>query len=268
MRMFMEDYHLHTELSVDSTEKLTNMCEAALQKGIEEIAVTEHFDEEVPGKAYRCSFESTEHLRNVFGARERYRGKLTIRLGIEIGQPHFYPEIYEKKLGENDYDFVIGSMHVHPDDGDYYSLNFAGLDFAPMYERYLDETLKMLTFNNFDILGHITYPVRYVTKNMRDFDVMRYEKELTEIMKRLIDADRGLEVNTSTFRRGKDEPVLDKNIYDLYYSLGGRVITVGSDAHKAEHLGLGIPEALGILKTIGFTEVATYDNRKRIMRRI
>jgi histidinol-phosphatase (PHP family) len=229
--MFMEDYHLHTELSMDSTEKLSNMCEAALLKNISEIAITEHFDEEVPGKAYQCNFDSGEHLRHVEAARTVYQGKLKILLGIEIGQPHFYPQIYTDKLAENNYDFIISSMHVHPDDGDYYSLSFTGLNFKEMYDRYLDETIKMLTFNNFDILGHITYPVRYVTKNMREFDVMQYEKKLAEIMKRLIDMDKGLEVNTSTYRRGENEPVLDENVYKLYYSLGGRVLTVGSDAH-------------------------------------
>ena len=47
-------------------------------------------------------------------------------------------------------------------------------------------------------------------------------------------------------------------------SLGGEIITVGSDAHKAEHIGYEFEIAGELLKSCGFRYYTEFENRKAV----
>ena len=46
----MYDYHLHSDVSFDSTEKAIDMIQAALDMGLKEICFTDHGDTDPYGK--------------------------------------------------------------------------------------------------------------------------------------------------------------------------------------------------------------------------
>ena len=52
------------------------------------------------------------------------------------------------------------------------------------------------------------------------------------------------------------------DIVKKYYSLGGRMITFGSDAHVAENASYSFDAALEFIKNVGFENVYYYQNRK------
>ena len=54
----------------------------------------------------------------------------------------------------------------------------------------------------------------------------------------------------------------NKDILKRYLELGGKIITLGSDAHFAEDICSDFDTAIKELKEIGFKEITTFKNRK------
>ena len=44
MKKIMADYHLHSDISPDCKTPMEESCEAAIQKGLTELAFTEHME--------------------------------------------------------------------------------------------------------------------------------------------------------------------------------------------------------------------------------
>ncbi len=67
-----------------------------------------------------------------------------------------------------------------------------------------------------------------------------------------------------------------KQITEMYPSLdilklcrkAGIPVTIGTDAHKAERLDLYLEDGLNLIKEAGYTEIATFEKRKKIMVKI
>jgi histidinol-phosphatase (PHP family) len=124
--------------------------------------------------------------------------------------------------------------------------------------------LEMVKTNDFyDSLGHIDYVSRYSPLNQKDLLYDKYKEIYDGIFKELISKDKVIEVNTA--RMGEAEA--RKNLYTIYSrykALGGRYVTIGSDAHKAERLGYKFSEALDMIKEIGLTLV--YFKERRMLK--
>jgi histidinol-phosphatase (PHP family) len=91
---------------------------------------------------------------------------------------------------------------------------------------------------------------------------------VTDILKRVIADGKGIEVNTSSHRYGLKDTTPSGEILELYYWLGGRVITLGSDSHKPEHLGSYMGETKELLKTIGFREFCTFERMEPVFHKL
>jgi len=87
-------------------------------------------------------------------------------------------------------------------------------------------------------------------------------------LKKVIEDGKGIEVNTSSFAYGLDDLTPSRDILKLYYELGGKIITAGSDAHKAKDVGRHIKEIYNELKEIGFKEICTYEKMKPIFHKL
>ena len=87
---------------------------------------------------------------------------------------------------------------------------------------------------------------------------------IQKILKTIIKDGKGIEVNTSCFRYGINDLTPSIDILKSYRSLGGEIITIGSDSHEEGHLGHKINDVQGILKELGFKAVYTFDKMKPI----
>ena len=67
------------------------------------------------------------------------------------------------------------------------------------------------------------------------------------------------------FKAAKSSISEDLAILKKYYELGGRLITIGADAHKPEHVGLRFDLLPQLLTGIGFREYAVYRKRSPIL---
>jgi len=110
------------------------------------------------------------------------------------------------------------------------------------------------------VLGHLTYPLRYARRAGLDIDFTPYYDRIADLYELLIKRDKGIELNTSCVAElGFFMP--DENLIRLYHQRGGKIITVGSDAHNAQNVGNHIQEAIELLKFIGFEAVTTFEKR-------
>lgn len=101
--------------------------------------------------------------------------------------------------------------------------------------------------------------VDYGVKDDHDTFPRKHNRGTIEILKVIIADGKGIELNTSSTRYGIDDTMPSRDILRLYKALGGKIITLGSDSHKKEHLGTYIEEGMRILKDMGYEKIYTFD---------
>ena len=163
------DMHTHTDNSPDGNHSTMYLCECAEQTGLRAIAFTDHCEVDAYYKDHydRATFQA---YFEVVKARSVFRGRLIVAAGIELGQPAYDPALAEQILSKFDYDVVIGSVHNLRGRKDFYFMeydSFTDSDLDAMVEEYLKELLTMVQWGGFDILAHLTYPLRYMVSSMR-----------------------------------------------------------------------------------------------------
>src|SRR6056297_380532 len=109
----MIDYHVHSNFSPDAAASLENNIIKAIEIQLEQICFTDHMDYEVEEyiREVPFEFEPSTYLEEIANLKSKYRDKIKILAGVEIGlQPHMTDKI--NKLVKNyDFDFLLGSVH-------------------------------------------------------------------------------------------------------------------------------------------------------------
>ena len=262
--MYYIDYHTHTKLSPDGEVPLLRMAEAAVAAGLSELCVTDHYDlVDLEGRPAPGSYDWGPGLEQWREAAERFRGRLIIRLGMEFGSANRCPDRAAQTLDQPELDFVIGSLHnLTPPAGakDFYFVDYSTPEICyACLDDYFAQMLRLAPLPDYDSLGHIIYPLRYMC--MRDGQTVtldRYWEQIREILRSVAQTGHAIELNTYNGRTVADwAPVLD-----LYRQVGGELVTVGSDAHRTENVGRGVPEAYALLASAGFRYVTLYEKRR------
>lgn len=257
------DGHTHTWYSHDSDSDPRAMCEAALAAGLGGISVTDHCDIEWEIDVDEPIRKSVAHAAAL--AKE-YEGRLRVFRGMEIGEALWAPEHAHNVETMTEYDVIIGSVHAVR--YAQFPVPFSWINFKQFSERqlrdylsaYFRDTLDLVKLGGFDVLGHLTCVLRYVVEKYAcEVDLEPVRPLIDEILTELIARSIALEVNTSS-----PNFLPDKAIVRRYYDLGGRLITLGSDAHTPDRVGKGIADAAAMLRTIGLTQAYYYDHRRAV----
>lgn len=261
----MFDFHMHSDFSEDCSTPMEATIEAAIEKGFTKICFTEHVDYDYPDPDFIFDLDTVNYERKIRQMQKEYGDQITIKKGIEIGiQPHLF-ERYHRLLNEESFDFIICSMHAADrkdlHNGDF----FENRTPVEAYRYYYEELLYCVQhFERYSILGHIDLVKRY--KKLASDE--NFHDIIGEIFKTIIPKGKGIEVNTSGFAYGLGSAMPSRDILELYYELGGEIITIGSDAHKPEHVGHCFQEVLMQLSQIGFRYIATFSNEKPTFHKI
>lgn len=112
-----------------------------------------------------------------------------------------------------------------------------------------------------DVVGHLDLAKRYGHPVFGAYDFARHRQEIAELLQVVADRGIGIELNTSGFRNSVGIPYPSLEILTLYRSLGGKYVTLGSDAHESKHLAADFPQAAALLKQAGFREYYCYSAR-------
>lgn len=269
------DYHVHTHYSDDSIYQMEDVVRDAIQMHMDEICFTDHVDYGVKEDwncGHEIKFRGGEPLANVDYPRymaeikelqQKYSGKISIKTGMEFGmQVHTVP-LYEKLFKQYPFDFIILSVH-QVENKEFWTQDFQKNRTQKEYnERYYQELLELVkVYKNYSVLGHLDLIARYDPAGIYPFE--KIKPILTEILKIVIADGKGLEVNTSSHRYGLSDMTPSKDILRLYKELGGKIITIGSDSHKKEHLGAYYVETVEALRHLKFDSFCTFDKMQPI----
>ncbi|MEG0474781.1 MAG: histidinol-phosphatase HisJ family protein [Carnobacterium sp.] len=277
--MVYADYHVHSDYSDDSWYLMEDVVKDAIQLGLEEICFTDHVDygvkpdwkpeeefqagknKDVKNVHYELYFSELEKLS------KKYEKNITIKKGLEFGmQIHTIPQ-FEKLYQSQDFDFILLSVH-QIENKEFWTGEFQkGHTHRESYDRYYDEMYQLVTsYKEYSVLAHMDLVRRYLDKEV---DMFEYSKDkIVKILKKVIVDNKGIEINTSSVRYGINGLTPSIEILKLYHELGGKIITIGSDSHKPEHLGFHIKESKKILKDIGYTHFCTFDKMKPIFHKL
>lgn len=260
----MFDYHVHTNFSEDCSMPPEIACRRALERGMQEIAITDHMDFEWPIKPFRFEIEDVEHYFHTLNRlKQTYANRLTIRLGIEMGlQPHTL-KASERLCRMYPLDYVLASVHIVDRMDPYLPEYYQNRDKVKAYTDYYTEIYRLLSeYDAFCVLGHLDYLRRYSIYPYEPTD-WRIGMDIVEsILIRLIEKGKGLELNTSGFRHVSGQPHPHPEILKRYRELGGEILTLGSDAHRPEYIGYQFSHAFDILKRCGFQYITAFSGQK------
>lgn len=259
--MYLYDYHMHTNYSLDGNNTIKEICESAIKLNLKEIAITDHFEPTRKNQDY-LYYKPEAVLKEILEARNIYGDRIKVKYGVELGQPHIYPQYSENLLEENLYDFVLASVHKMDTDIDFGELKYNNID-VPLYcRKYLSGLKQLVKWNKFDCVAHLDLVKRYGSIYGVKINLMDYKEELEEIFKILIKNGKGIEINTSGLRQTAKACLPDIDIVSFYRQLGGEIITVGSDAHFSRDVGKGIKEGIEIANNAGFKYITVFTKRK------
>ncbi len=261
------DMHTHSEHSHDSMCPIIDMAKNQKRKGTVIFAVTDHCDVE---------YFKTQNLERIIAdsasdtekTAEKIDG-VEILKGVEIGEGFWNTDVTKKIVSMKIYDVIIGSVHAvkFPN----YEMPYSTIDFSAFsveqaeeyFNKYFDDVLFMIQNTEFDILAHLTCPLRYINgKYGLNIDCKKYKSKIIRILKTVIEKNIALEINTSCKGSNYNEFMPEEWIVALYKEMGGYLVTLGSDAHIKENASHCFSEAVKMLKRNCFDRAFYYKNRR------
>lgn len=260
---YASDCHTHSICSPDGKNTPREMVAQAVHLGLYAYTLTDHCECHEYWETYRQRTEQAWQAMEELEA-----GEIRLLRGVELGQPLQNLTAAEEVVNRFPYDFVIGSLHNPANEEDFYYMDCTKMSIeqiAQKLNRYWEELLEMIDWGSFDSLGHLTYPLRYIQGEQGiSVDLAQHQGKIDQILAALVEREIALEVNTSGLRQKLGETMPNLALLRRYHALGGRLVTLGSDAHQTADLGKGIDQGMELLKEAGFTEFTVYEQRKPV----
>lgn len=266
--MGLVDCHIHTLFSHDSKCSFEDILNIAKKKQLNGVAVTDHCDI----GSYENTDVKTPIIKSVNCAEKL--GDYAF-LGVEFGEALWHNDIANDILKSADFDIVLGSVHAvrNKNDGNYYSqIDFSAFTYSEICDylsSYFYDVKQMIEVCDFDVLTHLTCPLRYINgKFGKSVDLKLFSEDINCILKLIIEKGIALEVNTSCCDTAYNSLLPDITILRQYERMGGVLLTLGSDAHTADRVAYAFDNTVIALKNIGFSNLYYYKKRKSVKYKI
>lgn len=275
----MTDTHIHSTLSFDGENTAEEMIKASIEKGLSVIALTEHLDvNELGNEYYRFEELIKKGFSEIPPLQKKYGDRITLLYGVELGQALSDAGYSLELLEKHDYDYVLGSIHAVNGYKDFYYIDFNSMvntsegtaEIKNLLIKYFNEILEMIKWGKqgrINAIAHLTYPLRYIIGRSKiDFDILAYDEInciIDEIFLEMIKHEIVLEINTGGLRADNYNRT-DPDFYYIkrYFDFGGRLVTIGSDAHRVPDIGKGYETAMFYAKQAGFDKITCFKKRK------
>lgn len=265
----MIDSHTHTKYSKHARGTVTELVEAALQRQIKVLTITDHAPFYVDTDNRLLSHELLTYIEEVQLARQHYTSDIKILLGLELDYMRGSEAYTLQLLDGLELDFVIGSIHYVPVGSELVKVwDLPRLNEKAVLDSYFAALEELITCGLFDAVGHADALLRGVP-------VADLSARLATLVHYFANGRIAYELNASGARKSVYDPATHKE-----YATGcasypcqptvrallsaGTAFTVGSDAHAPADVGLGIDVMLRDLKPLGLQTVSYFERRQRI----
>jgi histidinol-phosphatase (PHP family) len=234
---------------------------SAIEKGLKEICFLDHMTISKPGSRLSMTpgevpfyFQATQNLKKSFN------GIISVKAGLEVDFSSESTDLIQEILKIFPFDVIGSSLHF-PGNIDVVSRNSdwnkGRFDTDYVYELYFSKLKTMLEYDYFDVICHIDLPKKFGRKPSRNFD-----KEFDEIITIIKDKDLTVELNTSGYDNPVSEAYPGPDIIKKCHKAGVSM-TLGSDAHHPDDVGRHFDRAISLLRSAGYTHLASFTGRRR-----
>ena len=252
------DQHLHTFLSFDSEETF----EHYLEHQPTFLVATDHFDLANAGTGFKDDIPNYHHLSEKINQLQPQTAT-TILKGIEIGVVPGQESTIMDYLATHPYDLKLVSIHQNGR-FDYMDDQVLTMDKFKVATMYFDQMLQVLkSFPDGHILTHFEYGLRRFNFSAQELEE-HFEATLRQIFELVIQRELAFEVNAKSFGRYQNAPLYEYAI-PLYQSLGGKLFTLGSDAHVAQDYRLLFPEMSQLLRKFDVNQLVVFQGNERYL---
>ena len=261
------DAHLHTDQSPDSSVPIDVYAALAVERGIPEIAITDHVDFDPRDPAFHYS-RYDDRERVVRGAAERWAKEgVTIRFGAELTYNRRWEADVQAHLTRHSYDYVIGSVHDWPE-SPYWSTRvrswIEGRSLDEIVAPYYAEIIAAARSGLFDTIGHLDVVKRYLHPYITAADLATRPDLQEPALRALVESGTALEVNSSGLRYPSAETYPSAAVVARFRELGGERVVVGSDAHSRGSFAARLDESYRHLTAAGFDALSFRRGAERV----
>ncbi|MEW6624637.1 MAG: histidinol-phosphatase HisJ family protein [Bacillota bacterium] len=267
MKFAKTDYHIHPNYSIDASPvQIRDYCYKALELNLTEICFTTHIeldpvrreiDNFIVSNGKKLSVFNHAWLDSYFGeitrAQDEFQhANLKVKAGIEVGYCRGCEKDMERIINNYPFDFVLGAIHClnhiaissMKESPSY----FQNKSLAALRTDYFTTLQEAVATGLFDCIAHVDLYLRYGIRHYGPGVLTVHRGVVEPIFREMARREMGLEVNTSSRRRGLKEFHPTREILTLAAKAGIKIFTVGSDAHSLDELGDYIDKALALLK--------------------
>jgi len=271
----MHDYHVHPGYSIDAEASgIDEYCSRAVDIGLDEICFTTHLEVDPHRKHLDWFVRINQktvpmddltwldvYFKDIENARLKWSSiGLQVKAGLEVGYDLGLEKVIERVLNGYPFDFVMGSVHCL----DHISIAsrkessryFPGKKMEAVVGKYYKVLSEAVNSGLFDCIGHLDLYRRHGRHYWGPAISAAYKEYLEPILTAIAARGMSLEINTSGLRRGLNDFHPSRDIIELAVSLGARLFTLGSDAHRLAELGLGLDSAMELLAGYGINPVS------------
>ncbi len=257
--MITQNLHMHSTWD-DGKCSVEEMILASKAAGLCSVGVSVHCPMPFANEWECPKAKLPDYRAEVLQMKEKYAGMIDVYLGIEW-------DVSAKDLDLTPYDYVIGSAHMLPLEGNpsvdesaeatgnALEKHFGG-DADAMAEMYFAELEKVAREPRAAIVGHFDLLTKFdETHHFFDEDSPRYEAAARRAMEKLVRAGKIFEVNTGAISRGyRSTPYPSAKWLKLLREMDGKV-TVSADAHHTSGVICAFDLAEKMIKEAGFGEI-------------
>ena len=251
----MFDQHVHSSYSFDSNENLENYINVSDNN---DIITTEHLDFENPIINYKDSLiDYLKYVGQIKNLNKKYSNKFFS--GIEIG----YTQKSEKKIEDflKNKNFNLKLLSIHQNGNyDYMCVNKKLISLEVLVKEYFEQMIQALESSiEFNVLAHFEYGLRMIDISVIEFDNLA-SVFLNKIIELIVKKEIAFEVNTKSMYKYKKENLYSYMI-EKYIKKGGRLFTLGSDAHNIKEYAYKFDEATKFLLSKNIKEIILFKDK-------
>ncbi|KGE19848.1 histidinol-phosphatase HisJ [Paenibacillus wynnii] len=265
------DYHTHHERCGHAIGKLEEYIQRGIELGLEQLGLSDHLPlihvdpaQYYPEMAMPLA-ELPRYVEECLALKERYRGVIDLRVGLEADYIEGYEEVIRDLLAPYPWDYLIGSVHFlgEWDITDYRQVQgWEGKDVLEVYRRYYEAVSKSAASGLYDIIGHIDVIKRFGYGPVTEEGQAEVRELELGALKAIASSGIAMELNASGLTKPCKEMFPATHVLKQALELG-IPLTLGSDAHDPAKLGEGLPEARRQLWETGFRELSVFEGRRR-----